>query len=486
MSLSGISTSEFQDNSRDLSSPRALVRQLSVWIFVAICVIGDFSIVAITALCARPLSRGDAAFSFANIAAAIVLGIACYLNYQQAQLYDSWILRDGLRAAGRIFARWSFLCLVILAWSVLRGGADGSKYRPVLLFYIAALVGFCLQRLILQYAVRYWIKRGNCIHRVVVIGDDEAANRIVAKLKLPSLGIHLSSVFFDSLSQADAATGLGSEQSSLELIAAEDIDTVIIAAPALAPTTLNAVLRLLQKHPLNVYATPDALSLPKISCAWARHGSLPGLDLVLLASCPKNKPELLAKYVIDRMLALAMLLIASPVMLVCAVGIMISDPGPVFFAQRRIGYRGREFSILKFRSMYVTPQPNTKLTALNDQRIFPFGRILRKTSLDELPQLFNVLRGDMSLVGPRPHMPQATAAGVLYFDAVRDYTARHRVKPGITGWAQVNGYRGPTETIDQIQSRVAHDLYYIENWSLVFDLMVLLKTALVLFGRNVF
>jgi lipopolysaccharide/colanic/teichoic acid biosynthesis glycosyltransferase len=127
--------------------------------------------------------------------------------------------------------------------------------------------------------------------------------------------------------------------------------------------------------------------------------------------------------------------------------IALSSPGPVFFRQLRVGYRGRMFWIYKFRTMDVTEQPNTMLTQRNDKRVFPFGAILRKLSLDELPQLINVLTGDMSLVGPRPHMPQARAAGKLYFEAVNEYAGRHRVKPGITGWAQINGWRGPTETL---------------------------------------
>ena len=143
--------------------------------------------------------------------------------------------------------------------------------------------------------------------------------------------------------------------------------------------------------------------------------------------------------------------------------------------------------IFKFRTMYVSERPNHELTVRNDARVFRFGKFLRKTSLDELPQLFNVLRGEMSLVGPRPHMPQATAAGRLYFEAVSDYAARHRVKPGITGWAQVNGCRGETETLDKMQARVEYDLEYLRNWSLGLDVAIIFRTIrLVLFDRNAY
>lgn len=137
--------------------------------------------------------------------------------------------------------------------------------------------------------------------------------------------------------------------------------------------------------------------------------------------------------------------------------------------------------------MHLTQLNSLELTIRNDPRIFAFGELMRKLSLDELPQLLNVLRGEMSLVGPRPHMPEARAAGRLYYELIPNYAARHRVKPGITGWAQVNGWRGPTETIDQLENRITHDLYYINNWSFGLDVMILVKTLFVgFFGENAF
>jgi lipopolysaccharide/colanic/teichoic acid biosynthesis glycosyltransferase len=157
------------------------------------------------------------------------------------------------------------------------------------------------------------------------------------------------------------------------------------------------------------------------------------------------------------------------------------------FRQKRIGYKGKAFDILKFRTMVVAQDVDTRLTVRDDPRVFKFGGFLRRFSLDELPQLINVLKGDMSLVGPRPHMPEAQAGGKYYFDAVIEYADRQRVKPGITGWAQVNGWRGPTETIAQIERRVEHDIYYIENWSLLLDFYILARTALLgFYGKNAF
>jgi lipopolysaccharide/colanic/teichoic acid biosynthesis glycosyltransferase len=158
----------------------------------------------------------------------------------------------------------------------------------------------------------------------------------------------------------------------------------------------------------------------------------------------------------------------------------------VFFRQKRLGANNIPFDLLKFRSMYVdrTDPLGEQLTEVGDPRITRVGKILRRTSMDELPQLINVLRGDMSLVGPRPHPLAANAAGIPYARAISEYPIRHRVKPGITGWAQVNGWRGETVTVEQIRRRVEHDLYYIENWSLAFDFLILGRTVFAVLSRE--
>jgi lipopolysaccharide/colanic/teichoic acid biosynthesis glycosyltransferase len=188
------------------------------------------------------------------------------------------------------------------------------------------------------------------------------------------------------------------------------------------------------------------------------------------------------------LIALLLLIIVLPVMLAIMIGIKLSDKGPVFFRQKRRGFGGNTFDIIKFRTMRVAASPSDgqalKLTTRGDPRIFPFGQLLRKTSLDELPQLLNVLKGEMWIVGPRPHSPLAQAGGIVYADAVRDYSARYRIKPGITGWAQVRGWRGPTNTLEQLANRVEHDLYYIENWSAFFDVKILCMTVLCTFGHE--
>jgi lipopolysaccharide/colanic/teichoic acid biosynthesis glycosyltransferase len=210
--------------------------------------------------------------------------------------------------------------------------------------------------------------------------------------------------------------------------------------------------------------------------------------LLKLSERPLAGWRWVAKDVQDRTIALALLIATAPALLTIMLLIKVSDPGPVFFRQRRRGYAGNTFDILKFRTMRIDLEPDEtarlKPAIRNDPRVFPVGHILRKTSLDELPQLLNVLRGEMWIIGPRPHPLRAHAGGVMFTEAVRDYAARYRVKPGITGWAQVSGWRGPTETLEQISKRVEYDLYYIENWSPLFDALILCRTLSCVFGHE--
>src|SRR5262249_36030429 len=189
------------------------------------------------------------------------------------------------------------------------------------------------------------------------------------------------------------------------------------------------------------------------------------------------------KWPFDKVVGSLFLLAASPIMLIPAIAIKLDSRGSVLFKQKRYGFNNELIEVYKFRSMYVDQCDATanKLVQKGDPRVTRVGGFIRKTSLDELPQLFNVVvKGNLSLVGPRPHAVHAKAADRLYDEAVGGYFARHRVKPGITGWAQINGWRGETDTHEKIQQRVEHDLYYIENWSVLFDLQILAKTPLAL------
>jgi exopolysaccharide biosynthesis polyprenyl glycosylphosphotransferase len=240
------------------------------------------------------------------------------------------------------------------------------------------------------------------------------------------------------------------------------------------------MLRKLWVLPVDIRLSAHTNQLRFRPRAYSYIGNLPMLDVF---DKPITDWDVVMKWLFDKFVGTAILFAVSPIMLLTALAIKLDSKGPVFFKQKRYGFNNELIEVYKFRSMYteMTDATASKLVTKDDPRVTKVGRFIRKTSLDELPQLINVVfKGNLSLVGPRPHAVHAKAENRLYDEAVDGYFARHRVKPGITGWAQVNGWRGETDTQEKIQARVEHDLYYIENWSLIFDFYILAKTPFAL------
>jgi polysaccharide biosynthesis protein PslA len=209
-----------------------------------------------------------------------------------------------------------------------------------------------------------------------------------------------------------------------------------------------------------------------------REQMLEGVPVLEIASAPLTGWSGLIKNIEDKVVAGALVVLLSPLLLLIALAVRLNDPsGPVLFRQKRYGFNNQEIVVYKFRTMYHDRprEEGVPQARRNDPRVTPVGRILRSTSLDELPQLFNVLQGNMSMVGPRPH---AVVHNEQYAQLIGGYHGRHKVKPGITGWAQINGFRGETDTLEKMRGRVEHDIFYIENWSLWFDLKIMLLTSL--------
>jgi Undecaprenyl-phosphate glucose phosphotransferase len=262
----------------------------------------------------------------------------------------------------------------------------------------------------------------------------------------------------------------------LELMIREGkVSQVLVALPWFADNRIGQVIDELRKLPVNVLLVPDMVAFRHADKRITEVGGLPTL---IASDLPLRGWSPLFKRLEDIVLSSLALLAAAPVMLLLALAIKIDSPGPVLFKQKRYGYNNRLIEVYKFRSMYHAKSDANaeRQTTRGDDRITKVGRFIRKTSLDELPQLLNVFLGSMSMVGPRPHATATKAAGVLFEEAVAEYSARHRVKPGITGWAQINGYRGETDTLEKIEKRVEFDLDYIERWSVWFDLYILFKT----------
>lgn len=245
---------------------------------------------------------------------------------------------------------------------------------------------------------------------------------------------------------------------------------------------IKTLLKKLERYPINVKLIPDLFDFGTLNQSGEQIGHVPVINL-RQGGVDRDNYFFVAKTIQDKVLAMIALLLLWPLLIIIGIGIKFSSPGPVLFRQRRHGLNGREFYVLKFRSMRVhdDQSQHLKQASRNDSRITAFGAFLRRTSLDELPQIFNVLGGSMSIVGPRPHAAQHNS---YYEKLIQHYMQRHYVKPGITGWAQVNGFRGETQELRTMKKRIQYDLDYIRRWSLWFDFRIIVLTLVRVFGQK--
>ena len=273
---------------------------------------------------------------------------------------------------------------------------------------------------------------------------------------------------------------LGTVDDLVEFARRTRVDLVIFSLPISAENRILQMLKKLWVLPVDIRLSAHTNKLRFRPRSYSYIGNVPVLDVF---DRPIADWDVVMKSLFDKVVGALALLFAAPVMVLIALAIKLDSKGPVFFRQKRYGFNNELIEVYKFRSMYVDQADATasKLVTKNDPRVTRVGRFIRKTSLDELPQLFNVVfKGNLSLVGPRPHAVHAKAEDRLYDEAVDGYFARHRVKPGITGWAQIHGWRGETDSHQKIQRRVEHDLYYIENWSVLLDAYIVMMTPFAL------
>jgi putative colanic acid biosynthesis UDP-glucose lipid carrier transferase len=286
----------------------------------------------------------------------------------------------------------------------------------------------------------------------------------------------------DRLDSETSGRMLGSLKDVAPYIRAHGIKEVFITLPLGSQPRILELLESIQGTTASLFFVPDVFG---ISIIQGRLQDMNGVPVVGICETPFTGTNELVKRVSDIVLGSIILILISPLLLAIAIGVKLSSPGPAIFKQRRNGLDGGEITVYKFRSMRSMDNgPVVAQATKDDPRITPFGAFLRRTSLDELPQFFNVLQGRMSIVGPRPH---AVAHNELYREMIRAYMVRHKVKPGITGWAQVNGLRGETDTVDKMKARVEYDLEYLRNWSLGLDLQIIVRTVRVMFfDRNAY
>jgi putative colanic acid biosynthesis UDP-glucose lipid carrier transferase len=396
--------------------------------------------------------------------------------------------RENLTAAGvDIITSW----LMLLGILALCGYATRSLHffeRDLLVAWAVATPVLQLftvwlgQHLLRTRAAKPWARRS-----AVVVGAGPLGVKVARAVgRWHDEGIDFIGYFDDRTDERVHVEGLAQRLGGLADVAAyvsrHGIREVYITLPLGSQPRILELLESLQGTTASLYFVPDVFG---ISIIQGRLQDMSGVPVVGICETPFTGTNELVKRISDIVLASVILILISPLLIAIAIGVKLSSPGPVIFRQHRNGLDGEEIVVYKFRSMISQDNgPVVRQATKRDPRITPFGAFLRRTSLDELPQFINVLQGRMSIVGPRPH---AVAHNETYRRLIKAYMVRHKVKPGITGWAQVNGFRGETETLEKMQARVEYDLEYLRNWSLGLDLQIIVRTIrLVFFDRNAY
>jgi Undecaprenyl-phosphate glucose phosphotransferase len=425
-------------------------------------------------------------FAWYYVGANLAIAAMAMIAFQAVELYDIQAFRWPASRLARLGIAWTAVFLVATAVAFF-AKFEGMFSRVWLAgsygVGFVALVGF---RLALSGLIRRWTRQGRLDRRAVVVGGGEAGENLINAIKAqPDSDVRVVGVFDDRGDERSPLTlagrqKLGTVDDLVEFARRTRIDLVIFSLPISAENRILQMLKKLWVLPVDIRLAAHSARLRFRPRAYSYIGNVPVLDVF---DKPITDWDVVMKWLFDKIVGGLLLLLAAPVMAAVAVAIKLDSRGPVLFRQKRYGFNNELIEVYKFRSMYVDQCDATgaKLVARNDPRVTRVGRFIRKTSLDELPQLINVvIKSNLSLVGPRPHAVHAKAENRLYDEAVDGYFARHRVKPGITGWAQINGWRGETDTQEKIQRRVEHDLYYIENWSVLFDFYILAMTPIAL------
>lgn len=412
-----------------------------------------------------------------NAGVGLIAGILTALGLARSKSYEINQLLDFNGQIGRIVSCWALSALALVAVAfTLKISAQFSRGWVLATFFVAPLVLLGERSLVAGLLAR-WMELGYMRRNVAIVGAGPLCQRLCAHLASLGArsGVRVIGIFDDRRTRiVDKIEGypvLGTVSDLFAFARNYRLDEIILALPWSAESRVATLVDQLSALPADIRICPDFVGLRFMSRPYSRLGDM---TLLQAKSRPIKEWSLIVKTIQDYVIASAALVFTAPLMAAIGLAIVLDSPGPVFFKQRRRGFNQNTFRVWKFRTMHVMEDgAEVRQAVRNDRRVTRVGRFLRRTSLDELPQLFNVLQGQMSIVGPRPH---AIEHDDYYEGLVARYASRHRVKPGITGWAQVNGYRGETETIDKMAKRVEYDLYYMENWSLALDLKIIVLT----------
>jgi putative colanic acid biosynthesis UDP-glucose lipid carrier transferase len=411
----------------------------------------------------------------------LILSIIVFSVTFSARLPQSSSL---INLAIKVLINWCWVAglLLLLGWATQT--LDVFDRRVILAWIITTPIALFAAQILLPLALPRVMAAEGVQRLAVIAGGGLLGQQLATSIQdSPSLGIRIAGYFEDRGLQRGSAEAAGERLGSIKQLPAyaksHPVDLIYITLPMASQPRILRLLYELRDTTASIYFTPDIFLADLIQ---ARVDTLGGMPVIAICETPFYGINGMLKRASDIVLAALILILIAPLMLAIAGVIKLQSPGPALFKQRRYGLDGREIVVYKFRSMTVAEDGDEiRQATVNDSRVTPFGAFLRRTSLDELPQFINVLQGRMSVVGPRPH---AVAHNELYRKLINGYMVRHKVRPGITGWAQVNGHRGETDTLDKMQKRIEFDLAYLRDWSLPWDLEIIFKTLFVVFKKQ--
>jgi len=403
----------------------------------------------------------------------LAAGVLSFLIFNLSGVYQHLRGRSFWHLFKRLFLPWVILVLILGLFAFLtKTGAEYSRIW-MMSWLLADFIVLYFYRVCLILIFRFLRSKGFNIRHIVIIGSGELAERAIRSIENnPSMGYVISKVLGPvSLNSQELLAGKLVEPLPQDLSSYLEnlkIDEVWLALPLRKESLIKELMHQLRFSTINIQLVPDIFGLSLLNHAVSEIGGLP---VIQLRGTPMRGMNAVLKYCEDKFLSALILILISPLLLIVAVGVKLSSKGPVFYQQERISWNNKSFKMLKFRSMPVNTESQTGAVwaKAGENRATKFGSFLRKTSLDELPQFINVLKGDMSIVGPRPERPVFVEQ---FKDQIPGYMFKHMMKAGITGWAQVNGWRGDTD----LAKRIEYDLFYIENWSLSFDIKIIFMT----------
>ena len=402
--------------------------------------------------------------------------------YEQTAIYRNWRRGRLLAYIRDTLIGWGIVVVILLLIGYAANFYPFYSEQVILLWFIVAPLALISSHLIMRMIVA-GMRVDKKTRSAVIIGANDTSKKLIEHInEFPFLFINLRG-FFDERNDSRIEDGFGSRLGDLthvvQYILEHNIDFVFISLPMSSQPRIKKLMDELPDTTTSVYFLPDIYIFDLMQAHVDKVGDVPVVSMV---ESPFTGLDGAVKSIFDFVVALLILILLLPVMLCIALAVKITSPGPVIFKQRRYGLNGDDIIVYKFRSMTVSEDgAEVKQAKKNDQRVTKIGAFLRRTSLDELPQFINVLQGRMSIVGPRPH---AVAHNEFYRKLIRGYMLRHKAKPGITGWAQVNGFRGETEVLEKMQGRVELDLHYLQNWSVLLDLYIIARTVWVVLRKD--